>query len=53
MVLAEGDEIGVNEFPQIAALAALGAAAGTSRRPSPVFAEPVEIAFGTIKPSSG
>ena len=43
VVLAESDEIGVNEFPQIAALAALGPAPAPAAETVPVFAEPVDM----------
>src|SRR4051812_5718160 len=42
VVLAESDEIGVNEFPQIAALAALGPAPAPAPETVPVFVESVD-----------
>jgi DNA-binding NtrC family response regulator len=53
VVLAESDEIGVNEFPQIAALAALGPAPVPVAETVPVFAERVDIAFDDQAPLGG
>jgi DNA-binding NtrC family response regulator len=53
VVLAESDEIGVNEFPQIAALAALGPAPAPVTETVPVFAEAVDMAFDDQAPLAG
>jgi DNA-binding NtrC family response regulator len=48
VVLAEGDEIDVHEFPQIAALAALSPAPESEA--VPMLPEPLDIAFGDHSP---
>ena len=49
VVLAEGDEIGVDEFPQIASQVARSrTGAGNESRP---FPEPLDISFGDIAPA--
>jgi DNA-binding NtrC family response regulator len=53
VVLTESDEIGVNEFPQIAALAALGPAPAPVAETVPVFAEPVDMALDDQAPLGG
>src|SRR4051794_33979401 len=53
VVLAEGDEIGVNEFPHIAALAALGPAPAPVTETVPVFAEAVDMALDDQAPLAG
>ena len=50
VVLTESDEIGVNEFPQIAALAALGPAPAPVGGDSCRYLEPVDIAFDDHAP---
>jgi DNA-binding NtrC family response regulator len=53
VVLTESDEIGVNEFPQIAALAALGPAPTPAAGTVPLFAEPVDMALDDHAPLGG
>jgi DNA-binding NtrC family response regulator len=53
VVLTESDEIGANEFPQIAALAALGPAPAPAAETVPLIAEPVDMALDDHAPLGG